>query len=184
MRRRAFLVLGATGTLGACGFHPLYAPQGQVAGAVQSNLAAIEVPVMPDRSGQLMRQALQARLEGPGLAVPKQYRLIASFGLSSEGIAIEPDTSTSRIRLIGTGTWTLYRTSPTLTVVTSGTSRVLDGLNPISNQPFAQDEEMGTVTRRIAENLADQIVQQIAVYFDKQATGQRRAAASGAPLPS
>jgi LPS-assembly lipoprotein len=181
MLRRAFLMLGLTGTLAACGFHPLYAPRDGATGPVSAELAAVEVPVMPDRSGQLMRQALQARLDGPGLSVPKQYRLIATFGLTSEGIAIQPDTSTARIRLVGTGTWTLYRTSPVLTVVTSGSSRVLDGLNPISNQPFAQDEEMGTVTRRIAENLADQIVLQLATYFDKQARPARTAAADASP---
>lgn len=189
MRRRALLILAAASGLGGCGFHPAYAPtESGALGPAQAQLAAIDVPVLPDRQGQLMRQALQARLYGPGIAEAKQYRLVVDFSVSTEGIAIQPDNSTARMRMIGIGRWTLYALDPAPKVLTTGFTRTLDGVNPIDNQPFAQDEETETVTRRIAENLADGIVLQLTAYFDKQArSGARSAAGTGAkggPLPS
>jgi LPS-assembly lipoprotein len=181
MRRRALLALVGASALGGCGFHPAYAPAASGAlGPAQTRLAAIDVPVLPDRSGQLMRQALQARLYGPGIAEAKQYRLVVDFSISTEGIAIQPDNSTARIRMIGIGRWTLYGLDPTPKVLTTGFARTLDGVNPIDNQPFAQDEETETVTRRIAENVADAIVLQLVAYFDKQV----RSAAQDGPRRS
>ena len=121
MRRRALLTLAAASAACGCGFHPLYAPgAGGALGPAQAQLAAIDVPRLADRPGQLMRQALQARLYGPGLAEAKQYRLIVDFSVASEGIAIQPDNSTARIRLIGIGRWTLYGLNPAPKVLTTG----------------------------------------------------------------
>lgn len=189
MRRRALLILAAGAGLGGCGFHPAYAPSASGAlGPAQAQLAAIDVPILADRQGQLMRQALQARLYGPGIAEAKQYRLVVDFSVSSEGIAIQPDNSTARIRMIGVGRWTLYGLDPALKVLTTGFTRTVDGLNPIDNQPFAQDEESETVTRRMAENLAEGIVLQLTAYFDKQARpaahARAQSAAKGGPLRS
>jgi LPS-assembly lipoprotein len=174
MRRRALLVLAA-GSLGGCGFHAVYAPQpnGDPSPA-QVELAAIDVAIIPDRFGQEMRQALQARLEASGLAVAKRYQLTVAPGLSETGIAIEPDTSVTRIRVVGTGTWTLRSTTPPTPIVTSGTSRVLDGYNLLDNQPFASDLEGDTVLRRVAEALADQITIQLAAFFDRQARARAK----------
>ena len=99
MRRRALLTLAAASAVSGCGFHPLYAPgPGGTLGAAQAQLAAIDVPRLADRPGQLMRQALQARLYGPGLAEAKQYRLIVDFSVASEGIAIQPSNTRNRSR--------------------------------------------------------------------------------------
>ena len=179
MRRRSLLRAGAslaagslaTGVLAGCGFHPAFAPAGAgLTAPNQAELAAIEVPVFPERSGMLMRQALQTRLDGPGNAIAKRYRLIVQFNITSEGISIQPDNSTARIRMVGSGRWTLYGLSPTLSVLSTGDAHSVDGLNPIDNQAFAQDEETETVTRRLANNLADQIVLQLAAFFDRRDT--------------
>ena len=185
MRRRALLSLAAASAVAGCGFHPVYAPgPAGTLGVAQAQLAAIDVPRLPDRGGQLMRQALQARLYGAGLSEAKQYRLIVDFSVASEGISIQPDNSTARVRMIGIGRWTLYGLNPAPKVLTTGFTRTVDGLNPIDNQPFAQDEETETVTRRIAGNLADQIVLQLATYFDKQARAGTRSAAREGSLRS
>ncbi len=168
MRRRALLQLAVLG-LSGCGFSPLYETRADgKPNAVQSDLAAIEVPILPDRNGQLMRQALQQRLDGPGYDIPKRYRLIVGWGIAAEGLVIEPDSSVSRVRLNGSGSWTLVSLAPNTPVLANGTSRALDGYNPISNQSFAADEETEAITRRMADRLADQIVQQVAAYFAKQ----------------
>ncbi len=64
-------------------------------------LAAIAVAIIPERSGQLLRQALQDRFERFGVGVERRYSLNASFGVSDDAIGIEADSSVTRIRAVG-----------------------------------------------------------------------------------
>ena len=61
-------------------------------GAAQRELAAIQVDVIPDRPGQVLRQALQERLEGSDSSVARRYDLSVGFAIAGEGIAVQPDT--------------------------------------------------------------------------------------------
>jgi len=168
--RRAAL-LGCGAALAGCGFRPLYAPAGSgVAGPASAEMAAIFVPVYAERSGQLLRQALQQRFEGSGAGIAKKYELIASLAISGDAIAIQRDSSSSRVRLIGSAPWTLRTLSLEHPVLAQGTSRVLDGYNILDQQYFAADLENETATRRIASTLANQITQQVGAFFLRRAT--------------
>lgn len=168
MRRRALIAGGGT-ALGGCGFHPLYLPaSGGKPGAASAGLSAVYVPVIAERAGQLLRQALQRRTEGSGSGIAKKYELVAAPALASEAIAIQRDTSTTRVRLIGTATWSLRELNLQHTVLTSGTSRVVDGYNILNQQYFAADLESEAAVRRTMETLADLIVTQVATWFDRQ----------------
>jgi len=106
---RFVALLGGFGLLGGCGFRPLYAPgTGGVDSAVARELAAVEVPVMAERSGQLMRQALQDRLERFNLSVAKKYDLIAPYQLFGAIEGIQPTTDPSRVRFTGVTNWYLH----------------------------------------------------------------------------
>jgi hypothetical protein len=74
-RRQALgLVLGAS--LSGCGFQPVYMPTTSgKAGVAQRELAAIHVAIIPDRPGQVLREALQSRFEGSGSGVAQRYEL-------------------------------------------------------------------------------------------------------------
>ena len=169
MRRRILLAAAAIPLTG-CGFHPLYLPaSGGRPGASTTGLAQIYVPVIAERSGQQLRQALQRRTEGSGSGIAKIYELIASPALAGEAIAIQRDTSTTRVRLVGTATWSLRELNLQHTVLLSGTSRIVDGYNILNQQFFAADLESEAATTRIMESLADKIVTQVAIYFDRQA---------------
>lgn len=170
MRRRVLLAGGTAGLLAGCGFHPLYAPADSGApGPAEAELAAIFVPVIPDHSGQLLRQALQQRLEGSGLGTAKRYELAVSFGLAADSIAIRPDSTASRVRLIGNAPWRLTTVGFTPEPLTSGQAHAVDGYNIIGQQYFAAELENETITRRVAEALADQIVTRLAVFFRQRA---------------
>lgn len=172
MRRRALLI-GGTGLLGGCGFHPLYAPAaGGAPGPAQAELAAVWVPVIPERSGQLLRQALQQRLEGVGTSTAKRYELAVSFALAADSLAVRPDSTASRVRIIGTAPWTLSTVALTKQVLTNGQARAVDGYNILNQQYFAAELENETITTRVADTIADQIVTQLAIYFRRRATGQ------------
>jgi LPS-assembly lipoprotein len=168
MRRRALLT-GIAASLGGCGFHPVYAPQADGHdGFVPEEMAAIEVPILPDRTGQLMRQALQQRLERFHIAAAKRYSLTVAYSISSEGIAIQPDDSTTFNRLIATGNWSLRTLDTAPRVLASGISRAMNGYDNIVNQNFAADEQNEGQQRVLAGLLADQIMMQLAYYFNRQ----------------
>lgn len=162
-RRQCFALAAALATAG-CGFRPLY---GTANGGPQRELAAIDVALLPDRPGQLLREALQQRLDhGEGLA--KRYMLSVSYGVAGDSIAIQRDSTATRVREVATATWTLKALDPAQTLVTNGTARALDGVNIIDQQYFAADLEGETVTLRLTETVANQIVQQIASFFARR----------------
>jgi LPS-assembly lipoprotein len=170
MRRRGLVFLPLLPLLGSCGFRPVYgSSSGGAAGPAQAGLAAVSVALIPERSGQLLRQALQERLERGGAGVAHRYDLVVSFGLGAEGIAIAPDSSSSRTRLIGTASWRLVSQDTQRSTLISGTARDVDGYNILDQQYFAADLENEVVQKRVVEALADQIALQLAAWFNKQA---------------
>ncbi|MGE4046664.1 MAG: LPS assembly lipoprotein LptE [Acetobacteraceae bacterium] len=171
--RRGFLTgLVAAGTaagLAGCGFQPVYMPTatGQQ-GVVARQLAAVNVGIIPDRPGQLLRQALQVRL-GNDSGVRQRYDLAVAFWISGDGIGILPDNSVTRVRVTGHVNWALLSQDQARTRLTTGSALALDGMNIFNQQYFALDLENETVQRRLAENLADQVTTQLAIWFRQQA---------------
>ena len=170
MKRRRLLVLAAGASLSGCGFQPVYMPTASgKAGVAQRELAAIQVDLIPDRPGQVLRQALQQRLEGAGNDIARHYNLSVGFWITGEGIAVQPDSISTRERLIGNANWTLIAQDPGRTKLTNGFARVYDAMNIFDTQYFMADMETEALTRRMAEALADQITIQLAAYFRKRA---------------
>jgi LPS-assembly lipoprotein len=170
MTRRQMLGLTAGATLSGCGFEPVYMPTASgKAGVAQRELAAIEVALIPDRPGQLLRQALQDRLEMGASGVARRYDLSVSFGIAGEAIAVQPDSQPTRIREIGSANWTLVAQDPGRTRLTAGYAKAVDAINLFDAQYFASDLENETVQRRLADALADQITLQLAAFFRKRA---------------
>jgi LPS-assembly lipoprotein len=166
----SFVALGA-GLVG-CGFQPVYMPTASgKSGLAQRDLASIYVPVIPERPGQLLRQALQERF-GDDSGVPAIYDLNVTFGVAGEGIAIEHTGIATRLRLTGSATYTLVARDPKHTALTSGSARALDGVNIFDSQYFAADLEVEAQQKRIAENVATQIATQLAIWFRQQAAKQ------------
>jgi LPS-assembly lipoprotein len=158
----AFALLALAG----CGFHPVYARRDATAPAV-AGLSQIDVAIIPDRFGQLTREALQARLEQDGPGAVHRYRLVTSLGLSGDPIAVRPDTVPTRVRLIGSANWTLTAEDASGATLAHGTARDVDGFDIIDQQYFAADMQNEEVQRRMAAALADQIALQLALYFEK-----------------
>jgi LPS-assembly lipoprotein len=168
--RRAFLTLGAGTALAGCGFQPVYMPtaSGQ-AGPPQRELAAINVNLIPDRPGMLLRQALQDRFEGAGDDTARRYDLAVNFWITGDAIGMQFDTTITRVRLVGHATWTLLAEDPGRTNLTKGSARAADAENVLDSQYFAADLETETIQKRVAMAVADQITLQLAAYFRKRA---------------
>jgi LPS-assembly lipoprotein len=175
MRRRRVLALLAglplSASLGACGFRPMYARLTDGAPSpVQRELAAITVGIIPDRPGQVLREALQARLERDAAGIARRYDLAVAYEIEGEGIAIQRDNTISRIRLTGRAQWTLRAQDAQRSVLASGTARSVDAVNVLREQYFAADLGNEAAQRRIAQQVAEQITLQLAAYFSRQAT--------------
>jgi LPS-assembly lipoprotein len=171
LSRRALLTGAmAAPMLAGCGFRPMYGGRSATSdGPAADGLAAVTVGLIPERSGQLLREALQERFERNGGGTAHRYDLQVSFGVGAEGIGYQHDNSITYLRYVGTAFYTLLAQDATRSTLTSGSARVVDGLNVIDEQYFAMDMEGEAVTRRLAEAVADQITLRLAAYFNQQA---------------
>ncbi len=176
MSFRLVAVALAVGLLAGCGFRPLYMPEGASGSIAANELAAVYVPVMAERSGQLMRQALQQRIEGSGTGIAKKYELVAPPAISGEGIAIQRDNSTTRVRLNGSANWTLRQLDVARTVLATGAARAVDGFNVLNQQYFAADLENEAAQKRLVESMADQVTTQVAIFLRRRAVAATPAA--------
>jgi LPS-assembly lipoprotein len=170
IRRRRLLALTAVCGVSGCGFQPVYISTASGgSGVARRELGAVHVALIPDRPGQLLRQALQDRLEMSGGGEAVRYDLAVGYWIAAEGIAIQTNNTATRIRATGNANWTLVAQDPGRTRLTSGFAKSIDALNIFDTQYFAADLENEALQKRIAEAIADQITMQLAIYFRKRA---------------
>ena len=168
LSRRAMLG-AAMVPLAGCGFQPLYMPTAAGnPGLAQREMATVAVGLIPERPGQLLRQALQQRLASDGGGRPR-YDLRVSYWISGEGVAVLTDNSATRLRLTGRANWVLLSADPPQNRLTEGAARAIDAMNIFDQQYFALDLQNETVQQRLAEQVAEQITTQLAIWFRQQA---------------
>ncbi|MEL6807860.1 MAG: LPS assembly lipoprotein LptE [Pseudomonadota bacterium] len=149
MRIAAFLVFLA---LGACGFTPVYGPNG--AGTALQNRVLVDKP--DDRTGFLLVQRLEERL---GRATDPTYRLAVDLALREEDRAIDPDGDIRRFHLIGKAEYRLIEAATEAVVQTDivdtfvGYSATGTTVATLAARRDAQE--------RLMTILADQIVLQL-----------------------
>ena len=97
--------------------------------------------------------------------VAKRYTLSVGYSESVQGVGVQSDNSTTRNRNVGNAVWSLHSADNNAVQIAGGTVRNLDGYSIIDEQFFYADLSEEAAQRRLAEALADQIVQGIAVYF-------------------
>lgn len=161
-RRALFrgVVVGLTVLLvAACGFRPLYGTR-QGGQPVKEALAAVEVMPIADRSGQLLRNALEHRMTRSGDA-PTRYHLTVTLSEVTETLGMRKDATASRANLRMTAQWALTEGDK---VLTKGTSDSIMSYNLLSAQyPTVVSEKDSR--ERGTEQLADDIARRVAVYF-------------------
>ena len=158
---RAGLGLGAAALLAACGFTPLYG-SGTPASAM---IGRVEVGPVDGAPAFALREELTGRLGPP--ATPT-HRLDIELTLTQAGVALTQDNVTTRFDVIGTAT---YRLVPLAggTAVASGVVRSITGYSAPQSQTasaFASRAAEMDAEHRVAIDLADQIVQRLALSAD------------------
>jgi len=159
--RRAFLALPAF-ALAGCGFRPLYGPRQN--DQATAGLETVRVGVINERNGQLLRRNLERRLGGEGVASRYDLRVGLGYGVEVQGF--ERDGTPSRVRVTATANWYLYDSGAPPRLVAQGVARAFDAYNIPQNQFFASDTSRDATERRLVDQLADDIVQRLAVRFE------------------
>ncbi len=156
--------------LSGCGFQPIYMPTASGnPGVAERELASVNVALIPDRPGQLLRQALQQRMASDG-GGQKRYDLRVVYWIAGEGVSVLTDNSATRLRLTGNANWVLVAIDPSQARLTQGSARTIDAVNIFNQQFFALDMQNDVVQRRIAEQVAEQIATQLALWFRQRAS--------------
>jgi len=173
--RRRWLAGAGLLALGGCGFRPLYAPDrpgGSVTDSrTAAELAAVRVGLIPERNGQLLRRALQQRLDPRGAGVAARYDLRASFLLAGQPEGFNRDGSPSRVRYDATAPWVLLTMATPPTEIDSGSARASETWNILDNQFFASDQSREAAERRLTDLLAEDIVLRLTLRFRAAAIG-------------
>lgn len=159
--------------LGACGFSPMYKTTGTHIGAdgqptvsnVLAELKQVYVPLIPERYGQQLRQFLQQDLSGAGPENPTRYALRIRSYIMNEAVDIHADNTSGRTRTTAFAHWQLYTLGEDPQLLAGGDASVVDGVNNTYEQYFALTLNLETVRGRVAKNMAEQITQQVAVWF-------------------
>jgi LPS-assembly lipoprotein len=167
---RAIGVLGlALGLLG-CGFHPLFAtPHGNM----RDDFGSIYVEPIPDRLGYELRNSLIDVLDARAQSAGAAYRLRLTLSEKSDAVGVQSQT-------VGTVTQTAitryndrlsvaYELTDAATgaVITSGVETGLSAYNVLSS-PYATLAVQQDAARRAADDIADRIRIDLAVFFSQK----------------
>ncbi|MGC9269143.1 LPS assembly lipoprotein LptE [Acidiphilium sp.] len=165
MSARSLLALPCVLVLAGCGLHPLYGPQHGHAATIAARLDEIDIGLIADRQGQVMREALESDLQRDGAPSFYRYHLSVQYGMSVQIIGIQPDSSNTRNRYFGNAHWVLSPEGNQGVTIAQGNAQAMDAENIIDNQYFANTLDNGTMRHQLARELAHQITTQLAIYF-------------------
>lgn len=173
--RKALAPLALAVLLGGCGFHPLYSTPDMPKGVMQASLRSIYVEPVSERLGYELRTRLTDLLDGQSDAAGARYRLRILLSTQSEAIGVQSQTTAS-----GVTQTAITRYNDTVKaeyelvdaasdkVVTKGTETGLTAYNVLSS-PYATLAVQQDADRRAAEDIADRIRINLAVWFAEQA---------------
>lgn len=163
-RRIAFGFVLATSLLVAgCGFQPMYAKSNN-GDALKQHLSAVEVGVITDREGQMLRNALERRFErGAGNRIAKRYRLDVTLSEQKVESSFLRDNTGSRATLTMTAMATLMMGDKRLWW---GQSQSTTAYNVLPEH-FSVEMSLRSARERAIEQLADDISQSVAMFLSQ-----------------
>jgi LPS-assembly lipoprotein len=96
---RRIVIFGLFAGLVGCGFQPLYGRMGDADTNVVGHMAAIRIGPIPNRLGQLLRNALQDKLTPRGRPTKPLYRLDVSLAENRSDLVILQDATSTLAKL-------------------------------------------------------------------------------------
>lgn len=158
----AMALLVMLGAVTACGFRPLYGDQS--ASAVSSQeLAAVQIDLIKDREGQMLRNTLLDRFQPAGAAPKPLYNLTIGISIQKVGLAINPDETGSRANYIMLADY-MVRSLADNSVLFKGRSRAVTGYNVLDSE-FATTSSEADAARRAVYDLSEQITTRVSIVL-------------------
>jgi LPS-assembly lipoprotein len=161
---RRLAVLGMLSLLAGCGFKPVYGidSAGKSPAAVQQ-FAAIQIPVMPNRLGQKMRNLLIDALHPSGAEGDYRYRLAVGITEAVVNLGLQQNSTSTRGQVRLTIKYTLVD-NETGKVVLKETLRTSTGYNILINQ-FSSVLSQDDAETQGLQQIADDMTLHLALYF-------------------
>lgn len=157
------LVLLLSLALAACGFRPMYGG-GQNA-AVNAHLAAVHIAPIPDRLGQEVRNALEQRFAAAGQG-ERVYTLAITLEERIQELGVRRDATARRANIRVLVDWQLIHGDR---ILRTGATEAISAYN-ILEQHFATEVSKRDARSKAAQQIADEIARQLAVYFARAAS--------------
>jgi LPS-assembly lipoprotein len=145
----------------------MYGPRAREATPVSSDLAAVRVAPIPDRSGQVLRNQL-VRLLNPAAGTQQgRYTLSVALKETINTFPVERSGFATAGNVEAVATYTLTEEA-TGNPVLAGTSRAISGYNLLDND-FSTYVAAGDARTRAVDQIAFEIRNRLAAHFSKQA---------------
>ncbi len=158
-RLMAFMALGISLAVSGCGFKPIH---GQRSSASSAALAAIDIQLIADRPGQMLRNELiqQMQPRGPARA---RYSLSIKLTESLTNLSIRKDEVATRANLTMSARFTITELDGTRRRF-SGSARSVSSYN-ILKSDFAKLSAREDAQRRAVTQLALQLRERISAWL-------------------
>ena len=150
--------------LAGCGFTPLYGSHSAThQPAVSAQFASIEIPPLPDRTGQIMRNLLIDSLHPGGAAGDYRYRLNVQVVETVVNLGLQQNSTSTRGQVRITAKYSLTDEQSGKTLVTE-TLRTSTGYNILINQ-FSSVLSQDDAEQQGLQQIANDMTQHLALYF-------------------
>ena len=147
--------------LAACGFEPLYGRSDSGVSPVE-DLAAIQVELIANRSGQILRTYLRDGLNPNNIDVPQRYRLRVTIAEPRQDLALQRNDTVARYG---------YGVGAGFVLIDSAGRGLFSGSAALSTNYEVSDSQFATLSSlfdardRAMQQISDDIRNQLAVYF-------------------
>jgi LPS-assembly lipoprotein len=157
----AGLLAGLCLVVTACGFEPMY---GESRGAaVQADLAAVRVALIPNRNGQLLRRYILDRIQTGNETAPALYQLEVALQETRQNYGIQRDLSATYARLVLSGNY-LLRDIKTQKTLLSGSTYSSSSYN-VAADPFNTVVAENDARERAVKTLGDDLITRLSLHL-------------------
>jgi LPS-assembly lipoprotein len=162
-----------------CGFHPIYGSHDDNT-PVAAELNEVAIDGIPDQHGQMLRNGLIDRMYAKGRPQQPKYHLDVSLRANEEGIGLLENAVTSLSELTITATYSLKDTQGK--VIMTATAHTVANYDQLQQQYGTLAAREGAYQRSLNE-IADQIVNRVSLYFSEGNTITPAAPVTPVPIP-
>lgn len=150
--------------LGACGLRPLYGTN-SVGTAMSDRLGQVNVGIIGDRSGQILRTELIRMLNPQGRPAQPAYDLSVSIAESQQDVNLISDLTTTRKNLTLTASFVLTDRKTSQPVFSDSVSEITS-FNILADQYTTLVGERDARERAL-RSVGEDIRTRLALYFDR-----------------